>query len=1034
MQGKGLIKFFIVALLVVCLFQLMFSLIAWRVETKAVDYANEKVLTAGQVISSIENDTERDSLEGELRSYRRRYLDSVSKENVVDLAVVKFTYDQVKKQQIKLGLDLKGGMSVVLQVSVEDIVRAMANNNKDTTFNKALVLAREKQKQTQDNFVTIFGQEFQKLDPGAKLAAIFATPENQDKITFNSTNEEVLRVLDEQAKSNVGMTYSTVRSRIDAYGVVQPNITLQESTGRIMIELPGVDNPESARKLLQSTAKLEFWETYQVSELLNKVAEANKLLVSILGLVDTTKVDSASAAGVDSLLGLNETPVAAVPDTNAVTPDSSALDNLLGTQESNDSTKANEEFANQNPLFSVLIPPVNETGELVVSPNDATIGFARPGDRAKVMQYLSYEQIRALFPKNIKLLWGAKANENGFYPLYAIKTRPNEDRAPLEGDVIKDATQDINQNQGISEVVVDMAMNSEGAKVWKRLTQENAPKPGEERGRCIAIVMDDVVYTAPEVRSEIPNGRSQITGNFTISEAKALASIIKAGKLPAPARIIEEEIVGPTLGAESIRAGLISLALGLAGVLLFMVLYYTTSGLIADIAVVLNLFFMMGVLASYGASLTLPGMAGIILSLGMAVDANVIINERIREELAKGKGIRLAIQDGFSASYSAIIDGNVTTMITGVILLFFGLGPVKGFATTLVIGLFTSFVTAVLVSRLIFDWCLSKDIQIKFSTKLTEGAFKNAKYQFVSNRKYAYMFSVAVVVIGLAFFFTKGFDLGVDFKGGRTYIVRFDKDVQPEAVASSLEKVFGAYPQVKNYGGNDQASITTAFLIDEETTTADSVVETTLYEGVKGFYTNTPSYKEFHSDYKLSSVKVGPAIADDIKAGAFKAAIFAIIGIFIYIFFRFKTWQYGLGAIAALVFNSLFLLTVYSVFGGMLPFSTEIDQTFIAALLTVLGYSVNDTVVVFDRVREYVGLHPTKDFKTVVNMAINDTLSRTIVTGCTTLLVIVILMLFGGEVIRGFCFALLVGIIVGTFSSIFVATPIVVDLQKEKKK
>lgn len=1031
MQGKGLIKFFIIALIVVCLFQLMFSLIAWRVETKAVDYATQKVLADGKTPESYTVAEERDSVEAELASYRRRYLDSVSKENVVDLAVVKFTYDQVKKQQIKLGLDLKGGMSVVLQVSVEDIVRAMSNYSKDSTFNKALVLARERQKQTQENFVTIFGQEFQKLDPGAKLAAIFATPENQDKINFNSTNEEVLRVLDEQAKSNVGMTYSTVRSRIDAYGVVQPNISLQESTGRIIIELPGVDNPESARKLLQSTAKLEFWETYQVSELLNKVAEANKLLVTILGMVDSTQMDSASAAIDSSLLGLTAT----VPDTNKATSDTSALDNLLGATDTSatDTAKAAREFANQNPLFSVLIPPVNETGELVVSPNDATIGFARPGDRKKVDKYLSYEQVRALFPKNIKLLWGAKANENGFYPLYAIKTRPNEDRAPLEGDVIRDATQDISQNQGISEVVVDMVMNSEGAKTWKRLTADNAPKSANERGRCIAIVMDDVVYTAPEVRSEIPNGRSQITGNFTIAEAKALASIIKAGKLPAPARIIEEEIVGPTLGAESIRAGLVSLALGLAGVLLFMVLYYTTSGLIADIAVILNLFFMMGVLASYGASLTLPGMAGIILSLGMAVDANVIINERIREELAKGKGIRLAIQDGFSASYSAIIDGNLTTLITGVILLFFGLGPVKGFATTLVIGLFTSFVTAVLVSRLIFDWCLSRDMQIKFSTKLTEGAFKNANYQFVNNRKYAYMFTGLMVVIGLVSFFTKGFDLGVDFKGGRTYIVRFDQNVQPEALASSLEKVFGAYPQVKNYGGSDQASITTAFMIDEESATADSVVEATLYEGAKGLYKNAPTYSQFHSDYKLSSIKVGPAIADDIKAGAFEAAIFAIIGIFIYVFFRFKTWQYGLGAIAALVFNSIFLLTVYSVFGGMLPFSTEIDQTFIAALLTVLGYSVNDTVVVFDRVREYIGLHPTKDFKGVVNMAINDTLSRTIVTGCTTILVIVILMLFGGEVIRGFCFALLIGILVGTFSSIFVATPIVVDLQKEKK-
>lgn len=1043
MQGKGIIKFFIIALIVVCLFQLTFSLISWRVQTKADDYATEKVLAEGKKVSDFTNDVERDSVEAEVASFRRRYLDSVSKENVVDLGLIQFTYEDVKKQQIKLGLDLKGGMSVVLQVSVEDIIKAMSNYSKDSTFNKALVLAKERQKDTQENFVTVFGQEFQRLDPNAKLAGIFATPENADLVSYNSTNEEVLRVLDAQAKANVSMTYSTLRSRIDAFGVVSPNINLQESTGRIIIELPGVENPEELRKIFVSTAKLEFWETYQVSEVIGRMADANKVLVGILGLTDTaaTPLDPNAAATQDSLLGLNAAPAATLTSDSAIAGtdttklgDTTALDNLLENQES-DSVKANEEFATQNPLFAVLIPPVDQTGNLVVSPNDATVGFARPGDRKKVDRYLAYEQVRALFPKDMKLLWGAKANSNGFFPLYAIKTQPNEDRAPLEGDVIKDATQDINQNQGISEVVVDMVMNSEGAKKWKRLTSANAPKSANERGKCIAIVMDDVVYTAPEVRSEIPNGRSQITGNFTIAEAKALASVIKAGKLPAPARIVEEEIVGPTLGQKSINAGLTSLALGLVAVLAFMILYYTTSGLIADIAVIMNLFFMMGVLASYGASLTLPGMAGIILSLGMAVDANVIINERIREELAKGKGLRLAIQDGFSNSYSAIIDGNVTTLITGFILLFFGLGPVKGFATTLVIGLFTSFITAVLVSRLIFDWCLEKDVKLKFATKLTEGAFKGANYAFVANRKMAYIFVGIISVAGLASIFIKGFDLGVDFKGGRTYIVRFDKDVQPEPIAKALEAKFAQYPQVKNYGGGDQVSITTAYLIEDDAPATDSIVEMALYEGVKGFYGSEPTYEKFHSDYKQSSIKVGPSIADDIKAGAFQAAIFAVLGIFIYIYFRFnRKWQYGLGAVAALAFNALFLLTVYSIFGGLLPFSTEIDQTFIAALLTVLGYSVNDTVVVFDRIREYLGLHPTKDFKGVVNMAINDTLSRTVVTGLTTLLVILILMIFGGEVIRGFCFALMVGIIVGTFSSIFVATPIVVDLQKDEVK
>lgn len=1031
MQGKGLIKFFIIALLVVCLFQLLFSVIAWRVENKATDYASEKVFTGGKTMESVQGTPEADSLTKEVASYRRRYLDSVSKENVVDLPLLKFTYEQVKKQQIKLGLDLKGGMSVVLQVSEEAIIKAMSNNSKDSTFLKALKNSVDQQKTTQEGLVTVFGREFQKLDPGAKLAAIFATPENPD-IGFNSTNEEVLAAIQRQVDGSVSQTFSTVRSRIDAFGVAGPNLTLQESTGRIFIELPGVDNPDAARKLLQSTAKLEFWETFQVSELINKVAEANKLLVSILGLVDSSKLDTTATAGLDSLLGLKADTTA-----TAVTPDSnnaSALDSLLGSSDTTKKDELAQQAASQNPLFSVLIPPVNESGQLVVSPNDATIGFARPQDRAKVNQYLSYEQIRALFPKNIKFLWGAKPNENGFFPLYAIKTRPNEDRAPLEGDVIRDASQDIDQSKGVSEVVVEMAMNSEGAKTWKRLTAENSPKTSGERGKCIAIVMDDVVYTAPEVRSEIPNGRSQITGNFTISEAKALASIIKAGKLPAPAKIIQEEVVGPTLGKESIRAGLMSMVMGFLAVVLFMVLYYNTSGLIADVALILNLIFIVGVLASYGAALTLPGMAGIVLTLGMAVDANVIINERIREELAKGKGLRLAVADGYSGSYSAIIDGNLTTLITAIILMFYGLGPVKGFATTLTIGLISSMITAVLVARLLTENVLSREKTIKFTTKLSENVFRNANFDFVGKRKYAYIFSGILTVVGLISIFTKGFELGVDFKGGRSYVVRFDKPVSTQDVSSKLNDVFGAYPVVKTYGSSNQVMITTAYMIDNADTKTDSLVEAKLFEGLKPMYDKDLTSQQFAKEYKIQSIKVGPAIADDIKSGAFKAGLLSILAIFIYIVFRFKTWQFGLGAIAATVHDSLVMLSVFSIFGGMLPFSTEVDQTFIAALLTIIGYSVNDTVVVFDRLREYIALHPTKDFKTVINMAINSTLGRTTMTSLTTMIVAVVLFIFGGEVIRGFCFALMIGIAIGTYSSIFVATPIVVDLHKKEKK
>ncbi|HXH18586.1 MAG TPA: protein translocase subunit SecDF [Chitinophagales bacterium] len=1039
MKGKGLIKFFIIALIVVCLYQLMFTVATWRVESNAEEYAREKVWKDGMDPRATFQGTESeravfiDSIHRQEQYFKKKYLDSVANEKVLDILVADFTYRQIKERQINLGLDLQGGMSVVLQVSLEEMVKAMANYSKDSTFVKAVNMARERLKtEPGKDFVTLFGEAFQQLDPNAKLAAIFATPENQDRISFNSTNEEVLAVIREQTNATVRSTFNIMRTRIDEFGVAQPNISLQESAGRIIIELPGIDDPARARKLLQSTAKLEFWETWENSEIFNSLVSANDVLRGILGLSDTAKKseDDTSAFPASDTSMTNLLGTSATPDSPAsLSADTSQL-GITDTSFAEADTIADRE---KFPLFgsnSILLPATyqDEDGQVRLRPG-SVIGYAYAGDRKKVMEYLSYEQVRALFPQNIKFLWGSKPFGNNLYELHAIKTQPNEDRAPLEGDVIVDARQDYD-NTGRPDI--DMVMNSEGARIWRRITAENAPK-GNQPGRCVAIVMDDIVYSAPTVQSEIAGGRSQITGNFTIEEAKDLASVIKSGKLPAPAKIIQEELVGPSLGKESIKAGLFSLALGSVIVVLFMILYYTTSGIIADLALMTNLFFMVGVLASFGATVTLPGLAGIVLTLGMAVDANVIINERIREELAKGKGVRLAIADGYTASYSAIIDGNLTTMITGFILLFFGLGPVKGFATTLVIGLFTSFITAVLVSRLIVDYLLSKEKKIRFSSKISEGLFKNANFDFVGKRKIAYLISGAVTIAGLVSFFTKGFDLGVDFKGGRTYIVRFDKPVSSVDISTRLNDVFGSYPLVKTYGSPNQVSITTAYMIDSEDIATDSLVETTLYEGVKSFYDKEPTKEEFLKNYKMSSVKIGAAIADDIKQSAVLAAIYAIIGIFFYIVFRFRTWQYGLGAIVATVHDAVFVLSVFSVFGGMLPFSTEIDQNFIAALLTIIGYSLNDTVVVFDRVREYLGLHPTKDFKTVVNMAINSTLSRTVITGVTTLLVVIVMLFFGGEVLRGFCFALFIGILVGTYSSIFVATPIVVDLQKEKK-
>ncbi len=1035
MQGKGLIRFFIIALVLVCIYQLMFTFFATRVENKAADYAKEKVYTGG--INPIESfsgtEAERaifiDSVNRLVAREKSRYLDSVSNEVILDILVDDYTYQEVKSRQLSLGLDLQGGMSVVLQVSVEQLVKAMANYSKDPTFVKAIEAAKERQKDAQANFVDLFAEEFQKIDPGAQLAAIFATPENQEKISFNSTNEEVKQVIKEEANAAVSRTYSIMRSRIDEFGVSQPNISLQETSGRIIIELPGVSDAERARKLLQSTAKLEFWEVWENGEVIDFLVRSNDVVREILGLTDTTAKEDSLAdatAATDTTLSnlLGTTEVTDTSDTNtALSADTSNPLDLLPsdtTADEADESKMFPLFGSNSPLKPATFQ--DENGQVALRPGPV-VGYAYAQDKAKVIEYLNYEEVRALFPQNIKFLWSPRAVSNNLYELYAIKTQPNEESAPLEGDVIIDARQNFDNN---GKPDIDMVMNTEGSRTWRRLTKENLQ-------RSIAIVMDDVVYSAPVVQSEISGGRSQITGNFTISEAKDLASIIKSGKLPAPAKIIEEEIVGPSLGKESINAGLMSLLIGIIAVLLFMIFYYSTSGIIADVALLLNLFFIMGVLASFGASLTLPGMAGIVLTLGMAVDANVIINERIREELAKGKGVRLAITDGYAASYSAIIDGNLTTLITGFILLFFGLGPVKGFATVLVIGIFSSLITAVLGTRMIVDSLLSRERSIRFYTKVSEGLFKNSNFDFVGKRKISYVVSVLMVVVSVVSFGLRGFEQGVDFQGGRSYVVRFDKPVSTVDIATGLNKVFGAYPAVKTYGSSNQVRITTAFMIDSDDEKADSLVEASLFEGLKSFYQTEPSQEQFFKDYKLSSVKVGPTIADDIKQGAFTAAIIAIIAIFLYILFRFRRWQFGLGAITSTVHDAVFLLGMFSIFGGLLPFSTEIDQTFIAALLTVIGYSVNDTVVVFDRIREYLNLHPTKDLKTITNMAINSTLSRTVMTSFTTLLVVVILMVFGGEVIRGFSFALFIGILVGTYSSIFVAAPVMVDTMKGKK-
>jgi SecD/SecF fusion protein len=1036
MQGKGLIITFVTALIVVCIYQLLFTFSAYRVEKLADQYAHDSVLggSTSIVAPSDLNPTAQaayiDSVSREVRNYKNRYLDSISGETALNIGITEYTYSQVKERQLSLGLDLQGGMSVVLQVSLEDLIKVMANNSQDPTFLKALENAKKSQSNTQDNFVNLFGKEFQKLDPGAKLAAIFATPENKDKINFNSTNEQVIAVLRQEADGAVERTFNIIRSRIDEFGVTQPNINLQATTGRIIVELPGVDNAERARKLLQATAQLEFWEVWDNREVFNYFVNANDILAAMLAGADTTSKDTT-----DTLTSLDKTASAdeAAAKSEATVKDSSELSSLLDDDTTGKESELMEdaEIKKKFPLFSngsILKPATgqDENGQYTIM-EGPIVGYAFAHDRNKVMEYLSMEKVRAVFPKNIKFLWGAQplGKTGNLYGLYAVKTRPNDDKAPLEGDAIVEARQDIDNN---GRPDVDMTMNSEGAKIWRRMTKENI-------GKSIAVVLDNVVYTAPVVQGEISGGRSQITGNFSIKEAKDLANIIKAGKLPAPAQIVEEEVVGPSLGKESIRAGLFSLILGFSIVILFMIFYYSGAGVIANVSLLLNMFFIMGVLASFQASLTLPGMAGIVLTIGMAVDANVIIFERIREELARGKGLKLAIADGFSNSYSAIVDSNVTSLITGFILLVIGLGPVKGFATVLVIGIFSSFVTAVLTSRIFFEWYASgKGRNINFGSSFTSNLFNDFSFKFMEKRKIAYVISAAVIIIGIGSMVFRGFDLGVDFKGGRTYVVRFDKPVTTVDIAAALTKEYGIAPLVRTYGGANQVKITTAYEIDNDDPAIDSIVETKLYAGVKNFYANAPEYPDFQNNYRLSSVKVGPTVADDIKSSSLYASILSIISIFVYLAIRFRRWEFGLGAIAATAHDVLIILAIFSLFKGILPFSTEIDQTIIAALLTIIGYSINDTVIVFDRIREFLNLHPTRSLNDNVNGAINTTLSRTLMTSFTTLLVVIILFIFGGEVIRGFSFALLVGITVGTYSSIFIASPVVVDLLSRRKE
>lgn len=1030
---KGVIKFFTATLILVCLIQLSFTFFAKRVENKATTYADKRVLgTPPASLSPAQQAAFRDSIDFEKKIIERNYLDSVSNLPIVDVWGLRdiYTYKFCRDHALSLGLDLKGGMSLIMEISESDVLRKLSNDNKNPQFLAAIEAAKKDQANSQSDFLTLFKQEFEK-NKDARLSSIFFGIENyQGKITASSTNDEVIAVLRRDFDAAIQETFQVLKTRIDQFGVASPNISLQANTGRIILELPGVDDPARVRRLLQQTAQLEFWDTYETQEVINYFADANKILAASLSkekeTVDTT--GKAATANPDTSASSNPFGTAS---TTPASPDTTGKGKAAVA--SSEQAKR-DSFANSNPLFEVLYPNIIQEGQGQRYGDGPMVGRAFGKDTARVNRLLARPEIRAAFPRDLRLLWSAHpVNKDGnVFGLYAIKQNPSSPEAPLSGDVITDAYQSYDQS-GVPEV--DLSMNSIGANKWEKMTEAavSATVNGKPVKKSIAIVLDNRVFSAPTVQQKISGGRSQITGIGNLDEAIDLANVLKSGKLEAKTEVIQEQVIGPSLGKESIRAGLLSLILGVTLVFLFMVSYYSTSGIIANTAMFLNLFIQIGALVSFGASFTLPAMAGIVLTLAMAVDANVIINERVREEVARGKGMRLAVEEGYSHSYSAIIDGNLTTMAIGLVLYLFGLGPIRGFGLVLVLGLFISMYTAVLVSRVMFDWAFNRGFNIQFGNKFTMHLLKGINFDFMGQRKITYALSSIVFIISLSSMIFYGFDLGVDFKGGHSYVIKFDRDVKTEDVAVALNPLLNGMPQVKTYGSNDQVSITTAYLIDANGEGTDSIVEAKIYQGLKPFYKDYPSFDAFRTTNVKSAIKIGASIADDIRHSAYFAIFFGVLFVFLYIFLRFKRWEYAAGAVVALIHDPVIVLGIFSLFRKIMPFSLELDQTIVAAVLTLIGYSVNDTVVVFDRIRESLKLHPTRSLIQNVNDSINQTLSRTIMTVVTVFLVALILFIFGGIPIRGFSFALICGLLIGTYSSIFVASPIMVDLMSRKK-
>ena len=1003
MQNKGAIRTLAIIFGLIFLYQLSFTVVTKVVEKRAAKFA--------------QGDEAKENY----------YLDSVSNVKVYNLLVKKYTYHDAKEREINLGLDLKGGMNVTLEVSVKDIVNALAGANaNDPTFQRAMQLATERHQKSEGDFVTLFGQAYEEVDPNAKLASIFLFEFKDKGITVNSSNSDVLKILKEESDGAIDRSYQILRTRIDRFGVAQPNIQKLEGSGRILVELPGIKDPQRVRKLLQGTAQLEFWETYNFSELYTYFDQANAKLAEKSKATNDLKEEETTESEAE------ETPASEGETTaEGENSDANLLDQLAeeGSDENISDDEALAKYQAENPLYAVLQPSYTQSGPA----QTARVGIAHVKDTANINRMLA--ETASFFPRTMKLAWTVKPESYGgddeFLELVALKMS-RDNKCALGGEVITDARQDYGQN---NQVEVTIQMNSEGAKAWKRLTGENI-------GKQVAIVLDNFVYSYPVVNDEIPNGRSSISGGgMTIEEAQDLANILKAGKLPATARILEEQVVGPSLGKESVQKGMWSMVFAFILVLVYMVFFYKKAGLVSDVALIVNVFFLFGVLACLGSVLTLPGIAGIVLTLGMAVDSNVIIFERIKEEIRNGKGLRPAIDAGYKNAYSAIIDGNVTTLITGIVLIVLGTGPVHSFAVTLCIGILTSLFTSIFISRLIFTRMLDKEKEITFTTKFTENFLKDTKFDFIDFRKTAYIIACVMIVISVGSLAYKGLNLGIDFKGGRNYIVRFDQDVKVDQVREALSNVDvegWETPEVKTYGPNGQVKITTKYKIEDNNPDVDTEIQGILYQGLNGLFSQNITADQFSSEDEtigvLSTQKVGATIASDVTRKSIWAIIVSLVLMFGYIAIRFRRWQYGLSALAALTHDTVIMLGMYSLFFNILPFTMEVDQAFIAAVLTIIGYSINATVVIFDRVRENTTLHPKATWRENINNAVNSTLTRSFNTSGSTFVVLLAIFFFGGDTIRGFIFALLVGILAGTFSSVFLSSPIAYNLLKGQKQ